>query len=226
MEIVVSIIVVLAILITIMSLTSKNENGLPKLFGYYIQTVESESMSGTFEKGDIIISKAVKADEIKVNDVISFKSLYQNQPIIITHRVIEIEKNESGITLFTTWGDNKKVATAPDENIPEGDVIARYTGKKIPGMGKVSNYVKTKHGFLICVLIPLFLFLFWQLYSFIITLVKIRQTNYREDVEAHAKLIAAEMLKQMQAENNPPTATPTEEQPAPQEPSDDNTDSI
>ena len=56
----------------------------------------------------------------------------------------------------------------------------------------------------------MFLFLFWQLYSFIKTLIDIKQVNYQDEVNNQAKALAAEMLKQMQEQNllaNPP---PTE----------------
>ena len=204
----IAIVVVFALLMTIMSLSSKDQQGLNEIFGYYIQTVESESMTGTFEKGDIIICKKVDIDTLQKDDIISFFYIEQNQKIVVTHRIKDVKINDIGVKYFITQGDAKENIVT--EEVFAGDVIAKYTGKKLTGMGKVANFVKSKTGFLICVVLPLFLFLFWQLYSFIKTLVDIKQVNYKDEVNNQAKALAAEMLKQMQEQNlavNPP---PTE----------------
>lgn len=207
----IAIVVVFALLMTIMSLGSKDQQGLNEVFGYYIQTVESESMTGTFEKGDVIICKKADADSLQRSDIISFYYMVQNQRIVVTHRIIDVKTNDIGVKYFITRGDAKE--NIVHEEVFIGDVIAKYTGVKISGAGKVANFVKSKTGFLICVVIPLFLFLFWQLYSFIKTLIDIKQVNYQDEVNNQAKALAAEMLKQMQEQNlvaNPPSAKPVE----------------
>lgn len=207
----IAIVVVFALLMTIMSLGSKDHQGLNEIFGYYIQTVESESMTGTFEKGDVIICKKADADALQKSDIISFYYMVQNQRIVVTHRIIDVKTNDIGVKYFITRGDAKE--NIVHEEVFIGDVIAKYTGVKISGAGKVANFVKSKTGFLICVVIPLFLFLFWQLYSFIKTLIDIKQVNYQDEVNNQAKALAAEMLKQMQEQNlveNPPSAKPVE----------------
>ncbi|MBR4282574.1 MAG: signal peptidase I [Clostridia bacterium] len=205
---VIAIVVVFALLMTVMSLSSKGEQGLSEIFGFYIQTVESESMTGTFEKGDVIISKKVDTDSLKEGDIISFHYVVQNQPVVVTHRIINIKTNEIGVKYFITQGDAEGIIMY--EEVLPNDVIAKYTGKKITGFGKVANFVKSKTGFLICVVVPLFLFLFWQLYSFIKTLIDIKQVNYKDEVNNQAKALAAEMLKQMQEQNMVANAPPAE----------------
>lgn len=204
----IAIVVVFALLMTIMSLGSKNQQGLNEVFGYYIQTVESESMTGTFEKGDVIVCKKADADTLQKDDIISFYYMVQNQRIVVTHRIIDVKTNDIGVKYFITRGDAKE--NIVHEEVFVGDVIAKYTGVKISGAGKVANFVKSKTGFLICVVIPLFLFLFWQLYSFIKTLIDIKQVNYQDEVNNQAKALAAEMLKQMQEQNLVANAPPAE----------------
>jgi len=204
---VIAIVIIFALLMTIMSLSSKNEEGLNEIFGYYIQTVESDSMTGTFDRGDVIICKKTDTDKLVVGDVISFHYIVEDYRIVVTHRIKEIKTNEIGLKYFITQGDAKE--NIMHEEIFVGDVIAKYTDVKIPGAGKVVNFVKSKTGFLVCVLLPLFLFLFWQLYAFIKTLIDIKQANYQDEVNNQAKALAAEMLKQMQEQNllaNPPPA--------------------
>ena len=204
----IAIIVIFAILMTVMSLSSKNQQGLNEIFGYYVQTVESESMTGTFEKGDIIICKKVDTNTLQKDDIISFYYIVQNQKIVVTHRIKDVKINDIGVKYFITQGDAKENIVR--EEVFAGDVIAKYTGKKITGMGKVANFIKSKTGFLICIVLPLFLFLFWQVYSFIKTLIDIKQVNYQDEVNNQAKALAAEMLKQMQEQNLAPNPPPAE----------------
>ncbi len=206
---IIAIVVVFALLMTIMSLGSKD--GLSEIFGHYIMSVQSESMTGTFEKGDIVICKKVDPSTLKENDIISFYYMVQEHRIVVTHRIIEVKTNDIGVKYFITQGDAKE--NIMYEEVFIGDVIAKYTGIKIPGAAKVADFIKSKTGFLVCVLLPLFLFLFWQLYSFIKTLIDIKQANYQDEVNNQAKALAAEMLKQMQEQNliaNPPPATTDE----------------
>ncbi len=206
---IIAIVIIFALLMTIMSLGSKD--GLSEIFGHYIMTVQSESMTGTFEKGDIIICKKVDASTLEKDDIISFYYIVQDQRIVVTHRIVEVKTNEIGVKYFITQGDAKE--NIMHEEVFIGDVIAKYTGTKISGAAKVAEFIKSKNGFLVCVVIPLFLFLFWQLYSFIKTLIDIKQVNYQDEVNNQAKALAAEMLKQMQEQNlvaNPPTAQPVE----------------
>lgn len=204
---VISIVITFALLMTVMSLTSKGENGVNEMFGYYFQTVQSESMTGTFEKGDVIICKSVDVDNLKVDDIISFHYWTGEFNIVVTHRIVEIKTTDIGSKYFITQGDAKE--NIMHEEVFPDDVFAKYTGKKLSGFGTVAEFVKSKTGFLVCVLLPLFLFLFWQLYSFIKTLIDIKQANYKDEVNNQAKALAAEMLKQMQEQNlvaNPPPA--------------------
>lgn len=77
---------------------------IPDFFGYKNFIIVSGSMEPTIMTGDAICVKEVPANEIKVNDIISFK----DDEVITTHRVISIVE-ENGIKKYTTKGDNNNV---------------------------------------------------------------------------------------------------------------------
>lgn len=81
-----------------------NPSEIPDFFGYKNFIIVSGSMEPTIMTGDAICVKEVPPNEIKVNDIISFK----DDEVITTHRVISIVE-ENGIKKYTTKGDNNNV---------------------------------------------------------------------------------------------------------------------
>ena len=152
-------------------------------------------MSGTFEKGDIIVSKQIDGEEIKEGDIISF---WYNDPqaqqiIVVTHRVIELREDGK----IVTQGDVANKANSVDkiEVISKGDVISRYSFK-IPYVGAVLDFINTSTGFFVCILIPVFLFLFWQIYVFIVTVSDAKKLAKEKAIQDQARVLAEQMLKE------------------------------
>lgn len=196
--IIIGLIIFVSVTYTVMSFATKD--GVTSIFGYTVSSVQTGSMSGTFEKGDIIFCKKIDGNEVENNDIISF---YYREPqtqetIIVTHRVIGVEPNGGKVT---TQGDVARKNDSVDliEHISRGDIIAKYTGFKIPGLGKVADFVGTSTGFFCCVLIPVFLFLFWQIYVFVKTLSDAKKYGRQKQVNDEARALAEQMFKEMQA---------------------------
>ena len=69
--------------------------------GYEINVVLSNSMEPVYTTGELLLIKPTVANEIKVNDIISYKGS-GNSDNVITHRVIDIDQNNQ---VFITRGD-------------------------------------------------------------------------------------------------------------------------
>lgn len=78
----------------------------PSIFGYTPLVVLTDSMDPLIAEGDVILTKDVNPDDIKVGDVISFFDPASPDDAVLTHRVIAIETDEEGNRLATTAGDN------------------------------------------------------------------------------------------------------------------------
>lgn len=100
-------VIVLAMLVYLCVTVQKGN--VPGIFGYKVLKVVTSSMEPLIEKGDYIIIKCIKPEDVKVGDVISFLS---SDPVleknINTHRVTSIERDAQGKLVFTTKGDNNK----------------------------------------------------------------------------------------------------------------------
>lgn len=157
------------IIMIINSYTNKDE--VPSVGKYVPFIIQSGSMAGTIEGGDIIITTKVEPKDIKLDDIITFYDPKGNGTTTVTHRVIGIDEKD-GKLIFTTVGDvvlNENIEKygskedIPDhilqvitEVVPEDKVISKYKSR-IPLIGHVSLFMSTIPGFIVCVLVPLLL---------------------------------------------------------------------
>lgn len=157
------------IIMIINSYTSKDE--VPSVGKYVPFIIQSGSMSGVIEGGDIIITTKVEPEDIELQDIITFYDPKSSGTATVTHRVIDIDEKD-GKLVFTTVGDvvlnenierygdfdsiPKEILNSICETVPEDKVISRYKFR-IPLIGHVSLFMSTIPGFIVCVLVPLLL---------------------------------------------------------------------
>lgn len=109
-----------------------NKNAVPSVFGYKPFIVLSGSMESDIHKGDLIITKKVNTDKLKVDDIIAFRDAAGT---ITTHRIIDIVEKD-GKNSYITKGDNN---STQDRNlVSEDDVEGIYVGR-IPGLGSLMD---------------------------------------------------------------------------------------
>ena len=105
-------IVFIVAIILIFSLTLQKiifKDDVPSILGYKILQVMFGSMSGEFETEDTIIIRQIKNEsEIKIGDIITFKV---DENTLVTHRVVEIVKNENDAEYVTKGDANNSVDT-------------------------------------------------------------------------------------------------------------------
>ena len=175
------IVLIFALLITIIVFSSGRNNGVANLFGFIPMTVESDSMKPTFSKNDLIICKEIDdINALKEGDVITFWTVIDGRRVKNTHRIVSVNADE-GARSFITRGDNNPA----DDTLPAyaSDIIAKWTDVKIAGVGKFMNFLRTKKGFFICILIPMAIFFLFELYKFIVTLIEVKRPEPAEQLD-------------------------------------------
>lgn len=127
----------------------RNPKEVPSFLGYKPLTVLSGSMRPTFEPGDMVIVKQAKEEDIDIGSTITFKS-QENTGSYITHRVIE-KSIIDGQTVFKTKGDANN--TEDNGNVQVNQVVGVYAFK-VPLAGYISQFARSKYGFIIFIIIP------------------------------------------------------------------------
>lgn len=112
-------------------------NRIPEIFGYKVFVIVSKSMLPTIKVGDAIFIKEVPENELKVGDIISFRT----DGYINTHRIKEITTDENGNKQYVTKGDNNK--DEDRQRVRYSDIEGIYTFK-LAGLGKIMNLLQNK----------------------------------------------------------------------------------
>ena len=188
---------VFAFVMMILAFTSaSNEYGVPIIGDKVILTVQSDSMSPTFEKGDMLIARALDNDEkndLQVGDIITFfvDLNGDGEPELNTHRII----SESAGT-FRTRGDN---TPAEDDYIIFKDKIVatwKEGDTRIGGLGAVIGFLQSRIGFLLVVIIPLVLLFIYEIIRLVLMVSKLKSKDKRTISEAEKEAIRKQAVEE------------------------------
>lgn len=223
--------VAFAVCVTIVAASAgANDMKIPVVGGKCYMSVLSKSMEGEipdrvknlgydvfpgFNKGDMIVGEYIandpkKINELKEGDIISFKYDVNGDGDISngevnTHRIIKVNRNETtrGVISFITQGDNKN--NIGTETVEFGDVVAKYTGRRIVGLGGMLTAFRKPAVFWCVIILPLAAFFIYELVVFIKTFMSVKNEGKKlisaED-EAAIKQRAIEEYLKMQADGN------------------------
>jgi signal peptidase I len=142
--------------------SSKLSGGSPKVFGYELMTVLSGSMEPGIHTGSLIAVKPVDdPTKFKKGDIITFKGS-DDPNKLITHRIIEVQKVDSTVQ-YITKGDNND-AKDPSPVTPS-HVVGEYDGFTIPYVGYAIEFMKSKTGAVVLMIIPGVLLILYSVFS-------------------------------------------------------------
>ena len=164
---VINIVLVLAIALaavsTYVSYVSSSGNGVPSIFGIRMFSIQTDSMYPVLMPGDLIFDTAVKdPDTLQRGDIITYWTIINGERVLNTHTIHEIYDG-GGYRIFATKGENNTTADAL--TVHESEIVGKYSFR-IGGLGKVFDYLQTSTGFLIVVVLPVFLFFLFHLVQF------------------------------------------------------------
>ena len=127
---------------------------IPGFFEWKPFIVLSSSMETEIYSGDLAIVKEVDTKEIKKNDIIAF----QENGIVITHRVVDIVEEE-GETRYVTKGDNNEV---PDNDLVKPEQVEGVFIRRVARLGNLAMFMQTPVGMVVSLSIPILLLLIVQ----------------------------------------------------------------
>ncbi len=146
----------LLLLITAVAAISKAKGQTAQIFGLSMYVVLSDSMDPEIKVGDIIISQKVAYEKIKIGDDITFEGYVNGKKALITHRVIGFTADG-----FETQGTKQTEGTKPTEKPAYSEVYGKVVFKST-AIGAVYEFVGSEYGFLVVIVVPLFLFVIYE----------------------------------------------------------------
>ena len=182
-----------------------NKDEVPDFGGFLPLIVLTDSMYPDIKSGDLIFCKTVEAEDVRVDDVISFFDPAGNGTAVVTHKVVEIIEKD-GETYFRTKGINNN--TEDKDPVPAKNLVGKYTEVRIGGAGKVALFMQTTAGLVVCVVVPIILLVGYDL----LRRKKYEQTKDQDVAALMAELEALKAANAQKAEveaNAAPTADDT-----------------
>lgn len=229
---------------------------IPNIFGVGMLNVVSDSMDmetgndgsvkvkkDSFLVGDMIFVKI--ANKKNISKIEAEKSIitYYDDSIgnLVTHRVVDVIDMGDGTKQYITQGDRVEIIDpASNYNDPSdtnrveyhsaNDIIAIYSSK-VKGAGKTLDFLHTKLGLGLCVLLPCALFLIFEIIVLVRNILAINREKLGNELAAQPKFDAeaererirqelmAQMMKEQEVKNAEATEAPAEvETEQPEEP--------
>ena len=207
------IVILVAALYAFTTMATRDNQNVSSLLGYTPLVVKTNSMSPTFDAGDLIFIRKCDPDTLKEGDIICFHTIIDNEYALNTHRIEKIDES-NGVRSYTTMGDNNN-GVADLHIISNGDIVGKYTGH-LKKAGKVMDFLSSSTGFLIVIVIPMLLFFIYQVYNLIMISIRLKKAvsveaakeaaaaaaeeSNAKDSDAAAAKAALEEAKRMRAE--------------------------
>lgn len=218
-------IILLCLIISIFAISTKTNNGIAAIGGNACLTVNSESMTGTIDKGDLIFIKTITFDDKEKVFVDNDKkqiTFVENKTIatfycdingdnkldIVTHKYIGMEGNSYKFQGTYIKAEDKG-AELRMQYVSANSIIGVYEGKKIGGVGSLINFLQSSVGFFVCFVLPIFLFVCYRGYKLIIAIKESKLENAveagkltEEERNRERERIREEILKELEAQQN------------------------
>lgn len=212
LDIFLGLFVIFALYTTISGVIAKKNNGLNSLFGKASLSVQSESMSGTFEKGDLIFVDLLSFSEdgnpnieLKENkSIVTFKydidanGTYE----LVTH--LFIGKNGERYEFVGTY--NPTSGSLAHQLVSQDKLVGVYNGTKWSGFGNVTDFLSSPTGYLCVIMVPCAIFFIYAFYKFIKAIVdakpqKVAEYDANKYLEEKEKM-RLEILKEIKENEN------------------------
>ena len=158
----------------------------PSAFGVTSMIVLSGSMSGDapdhIEVGDLIITKSVDPETLKVGDVITYM---EQGTTAVTHRIIGVNDDGS----FKTKGDANN-AEDREPVLPER-IVGKYIFR-IPKLGDIAMFAQTPFGMMVFIGIPLLAYILLDM------AVRLKQNKRKKKADEQTKEEADKLKEEVE----------------------------
>lgn len=134
-------------------------SGNSSLGGYHLFTVATGSMKPKYMVNDVIIVQDVDPNTLKVGDDIAYHGERGGlEGLLVTHRIIKIEKDGSNLRFFTQGINTDNV----DPSFTADRIVGKTVGV-LPVITQINHIVKNQFGFFFLVFCPLVIIIFLEI---------------------------------------------------------------
>lgn len=189
--------IIFALVICLLTILAQKVCGqTPTLFGYSTYRVVTDSMTGTYNVGDVVVCKRDKdptPEEYKKGDVIAFIAPHgfdkdnKLEGFTVTHRIIEDPfYDEKTDTWYVKTKGDKEGAKEDRVAVPLDNIQGKIVGTS-SFISTLAKFLSKWYGFVTIIVIPLLGMMVWQIGILV-----------KENTNAKKQKIKEEQEKEMQ----------------------------
>eukprot|EP01156_Anaeramoeba_ignava_P017842 Anaeramoba_ignava/a90141_120.p7 GENE.a90141_120~~a90141_120.p7 ORF type:complete len:235 (-),score=10.66 a90141_120:5776-6480(-) len=183
---------------SIANMKVKREDNIANIFGMGMLSVQTDSMKGTFEAGDMIfVNMLDEADiaNLEPGDIVTYFDMSLHA--FNTHEVVSVNiENRYLITRARYNYVHPGGEITNDQPVSFDNVIAQYNGGMIAGLGSSLDYLQTSTGFALFIILPVLLVLIFEG----VILVRHFMAINREKIEQQYKEEQAQVAQNLESE--------------------------
>jgi signal peptidase len=115
---------------------------LPAALGWQRYVIVSGSMTGTYDRGSLVLDEVVPVEQLREGDVITYRPPAGAGPAgLVTHRIAAITSDKVGARVFRTKGDANQAADPWTFMLPKGEqarvrASVPYLGFALAALGR------------------------------------------------------------------------------------------
>ena len=162
LAIIIEVIIIAYVIIVTACLLNKNKFGYTVFNNSTLVTINNENLNElkSFKNGDLILIEKVGFNDVKVGDSIYYYDSVNQEYIL-----------KIGVVTEKT-GDNRSYVykLKDSKTISNDKVVGQYEEQKYSNVGKVLDVLESKFGFLLLVILPVFILFIYQVYKMIVLL--------------------------------------------------------
>ncbi len=148
------ILITALVLFVFMVCLQRFTNNRISLFNFRLFTVVSGSMEPKYNIGDVLVAVETKPEDVKIGDAVSYLGTKRElKDKVVTHQVIDIEKDKDGKYLFHTKGICTNCIV--EDPIVKEDALYGVVKYKLVILSYIYKVVGKPVGLFIFVILPL-----------------------------------------------------------------------
>ena len=115
---------------------------VPAALGWQRYVIVSGSMTGTYDRGSLVLDEVVPVEQLREGDVITYRPPAGAGPAgLVTHRIAAITRDKVGTRVFRTKGDANRAADPWTFMLPKGEQArvragVPYVGFALAALGR------------------------------------------------------------------------------------------
>lgn len=187
------VIVVFTLYVSIITITrTTKESSVSKdpIFGVSFFPVQSNSMTPTFDEGDLVIAREYDGQELKVGDIVTFIAVQNGETYYNTHRIVALVDDYRVITMgdaynssYNTENVGNLVNDYKTETTAYSNIVAVYKSD-VKGLGKFIDWMKDSTNYFVLIVVPLIVLFVLYIVYFVRMLIQSKSAKAAEQAVA------------------------------------------